>query len=57
MQRAEQIRGVFEMLRTITIGSCVSIQGTFERQLDGGNIIVRVGQNLFAGRPIEKAAN
>lgn len=44
------------MLRTIAIGSCVSIQGTFERQLEGGNIIVRVGENLFAGRPVEKTA-
>ena len=44
------------MLRTIAIGSCVSIQGTFERQLDNGKITVRVGESLFTGRPVEKAA-
>lgn len=40
------------MIRTILIGSCVSIQGTFVRQLPGGRIAVRVGQNVFAGRPV-----
>ncbi|KFE35062.1 hypothetical protein [Thioclava atlantica] len=40
------------MLRTILIGSCVSIQGVYERQLECGRILVRVGDNLFAGRPV-----
>ncbi|MDF1620410.1 hypothetical protein [Pseudothioclava nitratireducens] len=44
------------MLRTITVGSCVSVQGTFEAQLDNGNIVIRVGNSLFTGRPIVKNA-
>ncbi|KEO54517.1 hypothetical protein [Thioclava pacifica] len=40
------------MLRTILIGSSVSIQGVFERQLECGRILVRVGDTLFAGRPV-----
>ncbi len=44
------------MLRTITLGSCVSVQGSFVRKLDNGNILVRVGERLFEGRPIASAA-
>ncbi|MGB3179111.1 MAG: hypothetical protein WA822_06445 [Albidovulum sp.] len=44
------------MLRTITLGSCVSVQGTFERQLEDGKILVRVGNLLFAGLPVNKKA-
>jgi hypothetical protein len=44
------------MLRTITLGSCVSVQGTFERQLENGKILVRVGSLLFEGVPVEKKA-
>jgi hypothetical protein len=44
------------MLRTITLGSCVSVQGTFERALDNGKIIVRVGSRLFEGIPVIKKA-
>ena len=44
------------MLRTIMIGSCVSIQGIFVGQLAGGRIVVRVGKDVFAGRPVEPKA-
>ncbi len=44
------------MLRTITLGSCVQVQGIFERQLDNGKILVRVGTWLFEGFPIQKKA-
>lgn len=44
------------MLRTITLGSCVQVQGTFERQLDNGKILVRVGDRLFEGYPVQKKA-
>ncbi len=40
------------MLRTILLGSCVSVQGTFERQLENGRILVRVGNRVFEGFPI-----
>jgi len=42
------------MLRTIVVGSCVSIQGIFEQTLENGKIVVRVGENLFAGRPVTR---
>ncbi|MDH5529685.1 MAG: hypothetical protein OEY05_06580 [Paracoccaceae bacterium] len=48
--------GDFEMLRTITLGSCVSVQGIFERQLENGKILVRVGKLVFEGFPINKEA-
>ncbi len=44
------------MLRTITVGSHVSIQGTFVRALTDGRILVRVGERLFKGTPIEPKA-
>jgi hypothetical protein len=42
------------MLRTITLGSCVSVQGIFERQLENGKILVRVGKLIFEGFPVTK---
>ena len=44
------------MLRTIMLGTCVQVQGLFERQLENGKILVRVGERLFEGTPIEKKA-
>lgn len=44
------------MLRTITIGSCVSVQGMFIRKLDNGKIVVRVGEKTFVGFPVTQAA-
>ncbi|MFD1797020.1 hypothetical protein ACFSC1_13610 [Paracoccus aurantiacus] len=42
------------MIRTITIGSYISIQGLFERQVDGGDIVVRVGEKIYQGKPVSK---
>lgn len=44
------------MLRTITLGTCVSVQGTFERALDNGKILVRVGDRVFEGFPVSRKA-
>ncbi len=44
------------MLRTITLGSCVSVQGLLEKTLPDGRIAVRVGDRVFTGLPITKAA-
>jgi hypothetical protein len=44
------------MLRTITLGSCVQVQGTFERELENGKIRIRVGERVFEGYPIQKKA-
>ena len=40
------------MLKTILIGSCVSVQGIFIRDLADGRIVVRVGKRVFQGRPV-----
>ena len=40
------------MIRTITIGSCISVQGVFERQQANGNIVVRVGSKTYEGKPV-----
>lgn len=40
------------MIRTIVIGTCVFVQGLFERQAANGNIVVRVGSKTFEGRPV-----
>ena len=48
--------GVYAMLRTILIGSCVSVQGTFVRALANGMIVVRVGDKVFSGRPTSAEA-
>jgi len=40
------------MLRTIILGSCVSVQGTFVRSLANGKILVRVGKQLYEGMPV-----
>jgi hypothetical protein len=40
------------MLRTITIGSCVSIQGLLVRQLSDGKIVVKVDDQTFTGFPV-----
>ncbi len=42
------------MLRTIALGSCVSVQGTFVRTMPGGRIAVQVDKTIYAGRPITK---
>jgi len=43
------------MLRTITLGSCVSVQGLQVGQLPNGNIIVRVDEKNYVGKPIMPA--
>jgi hypothetical protein len=40
------------MIRTIQIGSCVSVQGLLVKLLDNGKMIVRVGERLFEGVPV-----
>lgn len=43
------------MLRTITLGSCVSVQGLVVGQLSDGKIIVRVDEKNFVGFPVPAA--
>ena len=44
------------MLRTVLIGSCVSVQGTFVRKLSDGQVTVRVGDKVFSGYPVTAQA-
>ncbi len=44
------------MLQTITVGSCVSVQGLFVKSLPNGKTVVRVGDKLYTGYPVAKAA-
>ena len=40
------------MLRTITIGSCVSVQGLVVAQLPDGRITIRVDDRTYTGYPV-----
>lgn len=42
------------MLKTILIGRHLSIQGQFIRTTPTGLVVVRVGEKIFAGRPVSK---
>ncbi|MCR9124958.1 MAG: hypothetical protein NXH82_02415 [Rhodobacteraceae bacterium] len=44
------------MLRTITLGTCVSIQGIYVKDLPDGRIQVRVGNTEYTGNPVNRAA-
>jgi hypothetical protein len=43
------------MLRTITLGSCVSVQGIFVRSIPDGRIAVKVDNTVYAGMPVTKS--
>ncbi|MBU9698000.1 hypothetical protein GU927_009065 [Rhodobacteraceae bacterium HSP-20] len=43
------------MIRTITIGSCVSVQGVVVGQLADGKVMVRVDEKTFVGYPVQAA--
>ncbi len=40
------------MLRTIMIGSYISVQGIFEGLTANGKMLVRVGDRVFEGTPV-----
>ncbi|WP_262975163.1 hypothetical protein [Shimia marina] len=40
------------MLKTITVGSCVSIQGPVVKNLPDGRVSIRVGDKVYSGKPI-----
>jgi len=44
------------MVKTIILGSCVSVQGIFVRTLSNGKIAVRVGNKVYEGKPVNAAA-
>ncbi|MDA8586181.1 hypothetical protein N9L47_07870 [Rhodobacteraceae bacterium] len=40
------------MLKTVIMGSCVSVQGKFVQAFEDGRISVRVGTRIFCGFPV-----
>ncbi|WP_439521577.1 hypothetical protein [Marivita sp.] len=44
------------MLKTIIVGSCMSVQGILEKTLPDGRICVRVGNRIFTGLPVLSGA-
>jgi hypothetical protein len=44
------------MLRTIILGTCVSVQGIYVRTLSDGRVQVRVGSREFIGLPVLQQA-
>jgi hypothetical protein len=44
------------MLRTITLGSAVFIQGIFVRAWPDGRISVKLDNSIYTGVPVTKAA-
>lgn len=43
------------MLKTITVGSCVSVQGTYVGTTPDGRVEVKVGNQIFRGVPVSGA--
>lgn len=43
------------MLRTITLGSCVSVQGIYIKDMPDGRVAVKVDDTVFAGKPIHQS--
>ncbi len=42
------------MLRTITIGSYLQIQGLLVRTLENGKLVVSDGEREFEGKPVSR---
>jgi hypothetical protein len=40
------------VIRTIELGTCVSVQGVFVRTLNDGRIVIRTDSREFAGYPV-----
>ncbi|WP_417250136.1 hypothetical protein [Celeribacter sp.] len=40
------------MLKSITVGNYVSVQGYFVRESTNGRIVVRVGNRTYEGKPV-----
>ncbi|WP_238367571.1 hypothetical protein [Mesobacterium pallidum] len=40
------------MLRTINVGNYISIQGQFVQTLSDGRVSVRVGNQVYTGKPV-----
>lgn len=45
------------MVKTISVGRYMSVQGKFIKALANGKILVRVGEKLFEGHPVRRTAS
>jgi hypothetical protein len=43
------------MMRSITLGKYISVQGMFVREASAGKIVVSVGEKTFEGTPVHKS--
>lgn len=43
------------MLRTITLGTCVFVQGIFVKDMPDGRIVVKVDETTYSGKPVNAA--
>jgi hypothetical protein len=43
------------MLRTITIGSSISVQGIFVKDMPDGRVAVKVDDIIYSGKPVTRA--
>lgn len=41
------------MYQTIQVSSCVSVQGEFVELLANGQMVIRVGEKVYSGRPVQ----
>jgi hypothetical protein len=44
------------MFQTITLGTCVSVQGLLVERLPNGRVVIRVGDRTYEGKPVIRAA-
>ncbi|WP_257786723.1 hypothetical protein [Sulfitobacter alexandrii] len=44
------------MLRTITIGSCISVQGIFVGNTPNGQMTVQVDDKIYSGKPVNRTS-
>lgn len=42
------------MIRTISVGNYLTIQGFFVKMLDNGLMVIRDGEKMFVGEPVTK---
>lgn len=45
------------MVRTISVGSCVSIQGLFLGQEPDGKVRILVGNKTYVGKPVSSTSH
>ena len=52
INKGQQSWGNVDLLKTITVGNYISVQGILEKVLSDGRIEVRVGSRIYTGSPV-----